>query len=302
MDNLHIEELPGVSKTAPSEPLCNAMSVDVEDYFQVSAFENHVQRADWNNIPHRVVHNVQRILKLFDTGATRATFFTLGWVAERYPELIREVADAGHEIASHGFSHVRVTDQSPEEFSEDITRTKCILEDTTGREVRGFRAASFSIGAKNLWALDILREAGYSYSSSIYPVRHDHYGMPDAPRFPFRRGVDGVLEVPITTVRFLNRNLPCGGGGYFRLLPYGYTRWALKRVNMNDGKAGVFYFHPWEIDPEQPRQPGINLKTRVRHYTNLSRMEGRLSRLLREFKWDRMDKVFLHGTQDGPAA
>jgi polysaccharide deacetylase family protein (PEP-CTERM system associated) len=275
------------------------MTVDVEDYFQVSAFENVIRREDWDRLPCRVERNCERILQLFDDHGVKATFFTLGWVAERYPALIRRFVDGGHELASHGYEHIRVVKQKPDEFRADVSRTKRMLEDVAGVRVRGYRAASYSIGAKNLWALDLLHEAGYEYSSSIYPIRHDLYGMPEAPRFAFRpSGDDGILEIPITTVTLGERKLPCGGGGYFRLLPYAYSRWAIRRVNRRDGRPAIFYFHPWEIDPGQPRQRGIGLKTRVRHYLNLGRMEGRLATLLRDFRWDRMDRIFLPGGEE----
>lgn len=276
-----------------TDKLVNAMTVDVEDYFQVSAFESRVKREEWDQFPCRVERNMHRILELFDAHQTRATFFTLGWIAERYPNVIREAADAGHEIASHGFAHVRASEQTQEEFSQDVSRSKKLLEDVSGCSVRGFRAASFSIGRENMWALDTLQDAGYTYSSSIYPVHHDHYGMPEAPRFAFCHRENGLMEIPITTVSVMNQNLPCGGGGYFRLLPYLYTKWALGRVNRREGESSVFYFHPWEIDPEQPRFSNLTLKTRIRHYTNLGEMESRLTRLLQDFRWDRLDKVFL---------
>jgi polysaccharide deacetylase family protein (PEP-CTERM system associated) len=275
----------------------NALTVDVEDYFQVSAFEGHISRADWDRIPRRVEANTDRLLALFEEHGAKATFFVLGWVAERHPALIRRLAEAGHEVASHGYAHVRATGQTPAEFRADVAGTKALLEDTAGRPVLGFRAASFSIGARNLWALDVLAEVGYRYSSSIYPVRHDLYGMPEAPRFPFRHNGTGILEVPITTVQVFGRNLPSGGGGYFRLLPYCVSEWALRRVNEREGQPGVFYCHPWEIDPDQPRQAGIGLKTRFRHYTNLGRMEARMRRLLTDFAWGRMDQVFLSEPQ-----
>lgn len=277
----------------------NAMTIDVEDWFHVSAFERHVSRDDWDRLAPRVHDNTSRLLDLFAGRGVRATFFVLGWVAERQLALLQRMVREGHEVASHGFSHVRATEQGPRAFRGDVTRTKDILEDATGSEVRGYRAASFSIGRDNLWALDELREAGYAYSSSIYPVRHDLYGMPDAPRFPFRCPRSGMLEVPVTTVRIAGRNLPCGGGGYFRLLPYAYYRWAIGRVNRRDGHSAVFYLHPWEIDPEQPRQRGLPLKTRLRHYLNLHRTHGRLARLLGDFRWGRMDEVFLDGTRSG---
>lgn len=275
------------------ETAVNAMSVDVEDYFQVSAFERHVSRKSWADLPSRVERNTRIALDLFELHGVRATFFVLGWVADRYPELVREIVRRGHELGSHGYEHVRVIHQSPEEFRTDVTRTKAILEQLGGVEVAGYRAASYSIGRDNLWALDVLHEAGYRYSSSIYPIRHDLYGMPSAPRFAFRHRGDGILEVPISTVSVLNRNFPCGGGGYFRLMPYPLSRWAIGRVNRHDRSPAVFYFHPWELDPEQPRPDGLGLKTRFRHYLNLPRMQTRLARLLRDFRWDRMDRVFL---------
>lgn len=272
----------------------NAMTVDVEDYFQVSAFEPYIKRDDWDRLECRVERNTQRILDMFDAHEVKATFFMLGWVAERYPGLIKRIVDSGHELASHGYEHIRVTEQQPPQFAEDVKRTKALLEDMSGLPVLGYRAASYSIGTKNLWALEVLEEAGHVYSSSIYPIRHDLYGMPQAPRFPFRpNGDDGLLEVPVTTFTLANRRYPCGGGGYFRLFPYPVYRWAMRRVNRRDGQPGVFYFHPWEIDPEQPRQVGIKLKTRFRHYLNLERMHGRLECLLRDFAWGRMDEIFV---------
>lgn len=274
--------------------ISNAMTVDVEDYFQVSAFEDRIDRTQWDHLPCRVERNTNRILDLFDEAGVKATFFTLGWVAERYPAVVRRMVAEGHELASHGFSHVRVTQQRPAEFRADVDKTKKLLEDIGGVAVRGYRAASYSIGANNLWALDELQQAGYGYSSSIYPVKHDLYGMPEAPRFAFRpRGDNGILEIPITTIRVGNKNLPCGGGGFFRLYPYAVSRWALRKVNQGEGESGMFYFHPWEIDPEQPRQSGISMKTRIRHYLNLGRMEARLQALMKDFSWDRMDRVFL---------
>ena len=271
--------------------LTNVMTVDVEDYFQVSAFERYVGRDSWDDRECRVERNVDRILELFDSHGVKATFFTLGWVTERYPDMIKRIVGQGHELASHGWSHVRVTQQQPLEFRQDILRTKALLEDVSGQDVIGYRAASYSIGANNLWALELLQETGHRYSSSIYPIRHDLYGMPDAPRFAFSPGNDDFLEFPVTTVRLGNRNLPCGGGGWFRLVPYAGMRWAIRRVNKVDQEAAIFYFHPWEIDPEQPRQQGIDAKTKFRHYLNLERMQPRLSRLLGDFAWGRMDEV-----------
>lgn len=273
----------------------NAMTVDVEDYFQVSAFEPYVNREQWQNHACRVEANTERILALFDAHNVRGTFFTLGWVAQRYPGLVRKIVDNGHELASHGWEHIRVSAQTPREFRDDIVRTRKLLEDVGGQAVKGYRAASYSIGASEAWAWDELAEAGYLYSSSIVPIRHDHYGIYDAPRFAFQ-AIDGkLLEVPITTVPIAGRNINCGGGGWFRLFPYAFSRWALKRINNNEHQSGIFYFHPWEIDPQQPRPEGLGMKTRFRHYLNLHRTYGRLERLLQDFRWGRMDEIFLPG-------
>ena len=281
--------------SAPSSAaVVNAMTCDVEDYFQVSAFAPYIARDSWPQRECRVEANMERILALFERHGVKATFFTLGWIAERYPQVVRRIVASGHELASHGYGHLRASDQNRAEFDNDIRSSKALLEDIGGVPVIGYRAPSFSIGHGNLWALDALREAGYRYSSSIYPVVHDHYGMPDAPRFAFYpQGPDGLLEVPITTVRMGSRNLPAGGGGYFRLLPYALSRWMLQRVNRDDRRSALFYFHPWEIDPGQPRPQGLDAKSRFRHYINIGRMERRLARLARDFKWDRMDQVFL---------
>ena len=274
-----------------SAKVTNALTIDVEDYFQVSAFAPHIPRSEWPIRECRVERNVDRILAMLDQNGTKATFFTLGWIAERYPELIRRIVAEGHELASHGYGHERASEQTAAAFFADINLAKLILEDLAGQEVKGYRAPSFSIGQNNLWAFDCLERAGYLYSSSIYPIRHDHYGMPDAPRHA--HAVGGLLEVPATTLRFLNRNWPASGGGYFRLMPYGLSRWMLRRVNHVDQLAAVFYFHPWEIDADQPRIPGIGAKTRFRHYVNIHRMEVRLNRLLGDFQWGRMDHLFL---------
>jgi polysaccharide deacetylase family protein (PEP-CTERM system associated) len=287
----------GSPSTGSPDGVINAMTVDVEDYFQVSAFEEVIDRDDWCRQECRVEQNTDKILEMFDRYDVRATFFMLGWVADRYPALVRRIVDAGHELASHGYSHIRVTRQQPRAFSEDIRRTRKLLEDTAGCEVRGYRAASYSIVRETLWAHDLLQEAGYRYSSSVYPIHHDLYGIPDAPRFAYRVGGGGLLEIPVTTVSLFNRNLPCGGGGYFRLLPYRLSRWAMQRVNSRDRMPCVFYFHPWEIDPDQPRQTGIGAKTRFRHYLNLGLMKSRIEGLLRDFRWGRMDRVFLDGRE-----
>ncbi|MEQ1661830.1 MAG: XrtA system polysaccharide deacetylase [Thiobacillus sp.] len=274
--------------------LKNAMSIDVEDYFQVSAFASHIRREDWDSLPCRVERNVDVILTLLDETDTHATFFTLGWIAERYPQVVRRIVEGGHELASHGYGHQRASDLTPVQFREDIVRAKHILEDLGGVAVRGYRAPSFSISQANWWAVDELENAGYVYSSSIYPVKHDHYGMPDAPRFPNRpNGENGILELPPTTVPLMGRNLPAAGGGWFRLLPYSLSRWMLRRVNTQEGAPCMFYFHPWELDAEQPRQQGISAKTRFRHYVNLQRMPDRLRQLFNDFEWDRVDRVFL---------
>lgn len=271
----------------------NAMSVDVEDYFQVSAFEPAIDRADWEKLDCRVENNTRKILELFDQQNVKATFFTLYWVAQRYPDLIKTIVDSGHELASHGMEHKRVTQQSPAEFRKDIFDSKKRLEDISGKAVIGYRAASYSITRDTYWALEILQEAGYQYSSSIYPIRHDLYGIPEAPRFAYRPFADSdFIEIPISTLRFGNHNYPCGGGGYFRLFPYQLSRWAISRLNHNQQSA-VFYFHPWEVDPGQPRQNNISAKTRFRHYLNLSKMEQRLKQLTVDFQWDTMQNVFL---------
>jgi polysaccharide deacetylase family protein (PEP-CTERM system associated) len=272
------------------------MSVDVEEYFQVSAFAATINERDWDTYESRVEYCIDRLLDLFAAHDAHCTFFTLGWVAERHKAMIQKIVDGGHEIASHGYSHQRATDQTPEEFRSDIRRTKTILEDVAGTSVTGYRAASFSFDESNRWTHEILEDEGYTYSSSVYPVTHDHYGMPSAPRFPFKplSGKD-FIEFPLTTVRKLGRNIPCAGGGYFRLFPYGVSRWATRHVNQMQQEPAVFYFHPWEIDPDQPRLEGAPLKTRFRHYVNLSRMEQKLSRLLSGFRWDRIDGV-LRGT------
>ena len=272
--------------------IANALTVDVEDYFQVSALAPHIARADWERIPCRVERNVDTILSLFAESGARATFFALGWIAERYPGLVKRIVAEGHELASHGYGHLRIHEQTPAEFTQDIGRAKALLEDLSGTQVKGYRAPSFSIGRRTLWAFERIAQAGYRYSSSVYPVRHDLYGMPDAPRFAYRPRAD-LLEIPVTTAAVLNRNLPAGGGGYFRLLPYVVSRALIRRVNEVDRRSAIFYFHPWEIDAAQPRVPGTGVKTRFRHYVNLRRTELRLRRLLRDFRWRRMDEVFL---------
>ena len=276
--------------------LTNALTIDVEDYFQVSAMAPYIRRSDWESCECRIERNVDRILALLSEHDTRATFFTLGWIAERYPQLVRAIVDQGHELASHGYGHQRASDLNRVDFRDDVVRAKHLLEDLGGVAVQGYRAPSFSIGEGNLWAFDVLQEAGYRYSSSIYPIKHDHYGMPDAPRFA-HEVAGGLIEIPVTTLRLRGRNLPSSGGGYFRLLPYALSRWMIGKVNADDRKPAIFYFHPWEIDHGQPRVPGIDLKTRFRHYVNIGRMEARLASLLGDFRWGRMDHIFLGKAQ-----
>ena len=278
----------------------NALTIDVEDYFQVSAFAPYIKRSEWNTRECRIERNVGRILDNLLKRDTKATFFTLGWIAERYPALIRRIVAEGHELASHGYGHERASDLTEVAFYEDIRVAKQILEDMCGVEVKGYRAPSFSIGQGNLWAFDSLVRAGYQYSSSVYPIQHDHYGMPDSPRFAYRVRPE-LLEIPVTTLRIFNKNLPSSGGGYFRLLPYFISKWMLNRVNSDDRQPGIFYFHPWEIDADQPRVSGVDSKTRFRHYVNISRMEGKINQLLGDFKWGRMDEIFLKNMQGGAA-
>jgi polysaccharide deacetylase family protein (PEP-CTERM system associated) len=278
----------------------NAFTVDVEDYFQVSAFEPHIARENWSALPSRVERNTEMILELLAERGVHGTFFVLGWIAERYPKLLRRIAASGHELASHGYNHIRASVQQPEEFRSDVAKAKHLIEDAAGAAVIGYRAPSFSINAANLWALDILKDTGHEYSSSIYPIRHDHYGMPGAPRFAFRYRRDGILEVPISTIEVGGRRLPAGGGGFFRLFPYALTRWVLRRLNEQDRRPGVFYFHPWEIDAEQPRPAGVHWKSSFRHYLNLDRTRSRLKRLLGDFQWGRMDEIFMKEKDSAP--
>jgi polysaccharide deacetylase family protein (PEP-CTERM system associated) len=276
----------------PGMSMCNALTIDVEDYFQVSALAPYIARNEWDARECRVERNVERILAMLDDYGARATFFTLGWIAERYPKVVQSIVKNGHELASHGFAHQRASAQSPEAFFSDIQLAKIVLEDLTGVEVRGYRAPSFSIGPDNEWAFECIERAGYRYSSSVYPIQHDHYGAPDSPRFTHDVH-NGLLEVPVTTMRMFGRNWPAGGGGYFRLMPYSMSRWLLRRVNRVDQQPVIFYFHPWEIDAAQPRIPGIDAKTRFRHYLNLDRMEQRLRKLLFDFEWGRVDEILL---------
>jgi polysaccharide deacetylase family protein (PEP-CTERM system associated) len=275
--------------SAPSGPIRNAMTIDVEDYFHVSNFAHVVDRASWPTRESRVEANTERLLALFDGAGVTATFFVLAWVAERLPRLVARIAEAGHEVASHGYAHRLIYDQTPEAFRDDVRRAKALLEQTSGQRVDGYRAPSFSVTTRSLWALDVLIEEGYRYDSSVFPVHHDRYGIPDAGRHAgvVARPGGSIVEVPASTVRLAGVNWPVGGGGYFRLLPYAWTRWGLRRLNDTEGAPAVFYLHPWEIDPDQPRLPAPAL-ARFRHYRNLSDTEARLQRLVREFAFGTM--------------
>ena len=270
--------------------IVNGLSVDVEDWFQVGAFESVIERDDWNSLADRVDRNVREILDLFDAAEVKATFFTLGWVAQRHGGLMREIVSRGHELASHGWDHGRVFRMERRAFAEDIARARKVLEDAAGVAIFGYRAPSFSIDRRTPWAFLELAEQGYIYSSSVAPVSHDHYGWAEAPRFAFRP-IPGVplVELPVTTAMFAGKRLAAGGGGFFRVIPYSFTRWAIRQVNGIEGRPAVFYFHPWEIDPGQPRVAGAPLKSRLRHYTNLDKMAGKLRQLVGEFAWGRMD-------------
>lgn len=270
----------------------NALSVDVEDWFQVGAFERTIQRGHWDGLTHRVEGNTDAVLDLFAQADVKATFFTLGWVAERYPALIRRIADAGHEVASHGYDHARVFTFTPEQFRADLRKARGILEDAGGQAVTGYRAPSFSIDTRTPWAHAILAEEGYRYSSSVAPIRHDHYGWPESPRFAWKPVAGAELvELPVTTAKLGKRTLAAGGGGFFRLLPYGFSRWAIRQVNEQAQRPAIIYFHPWEIDPDQPRVANAPLRSRLRHYSNLSVMAAKLRRLTRDFAWTRVDAL-----------
>ena len=285
-------------RTITSSRILNGLSVDVEDWFQVGAFENTIDRADWDMLALRVADNVDFVLDLFDACEVKATFFTLGWVAEREPAAIRAIVERGHELASHGYDHARVFTMTREQFAADLAKTRAILEDAGGVAITGYRAPSFSIDARTPWAHEVLAEQGYHYSSSVAPIVHDHYGWREAPRFAFRP-VEGseLVEIPVTTAQIGERRLAAGGGGFFRVLPYAFSHWAIKRVNRRDARPAIFYFHPWEVDPAQPRVEGAPLRSRVRHYTNLSKMAGKLRKLAGDFSWGRMDEIARIETQ-----
>jgi polysaccharide deacetylase family protein (PEP-CTERM system associated) len=270
--------------------IVNGLSVDVEDWFQVGAFESVIERDDWSSLIDRVERNVREILDMFDAAEVKATFFALGWVAKRHGGLMREIVSRGHELASHGWDHGRVFRMDRQSFAEDISRARKVLEDAAGVPILGYRAPSFSIDRRTPWAFMELAEQGYLYSSSVAPVSHDHYGWAEAPRFAFHP-IPGVslVELPVTTAMFAGKRLAAGGGGFFRVIPYSFTRWAIRQVNRTNARPAIFYFHPWEIDPGQPRVAGAPLKSRLRHYTNLDRMAAKLRQLVGEFAWGRMD-------------
>jgi polysaccharide deacetylase family protein (PEP-CTERM system associated) len=275
------------SVKSASGAIVNAMTVDVEDYFHVSAFDSVVSRARWETFESRVSRNTDRLLELFDRAGVRSTFFVLGWVAERFPALVRRIADLGHEVASHGYNHQLVYMLTPRQFREDVRAARAAIEDAAGLSVAGFRAPSYSVIESSLWTIDVLIEEGFVYDSSIFPIHHDRYGIPDSPRHPYvlRRAGGSLLEVPGSTVRLGRVNLPISGGGYFRQFPYGWTKWGIERVNRVERKPVTFYTHPWELDPDQPRIP-VGAATRVRHYRGLDRTAQRLARLLADFRFD----------------
>ncbi len=280
------------AKARKADALLSAMSVDIEDWFQVGAFETVIDRADWDGLEHRVEQNTEAVLSLFDEAGIKATFFILGWVAERYPQLMQTIAEAGHEIANHGYDHARVFALTPDQFRADLDRSRKLLEDASGQRVIGYRAPSFSIDQRTPWAHEILAEQGYSYSSSVAPIHHDHYGWAGSPRFAWKPVAQSALiELPVTTVKLGRRVLAAGGGGFFRLLPYALYERSIRKMQRDDGHGAIFYFHPWEIDPDQPRVKDAPIRSKIRHYTNLKTMRAKLLRAGREFKWGRMDEL-----------
>ncbi|NQZ46496.1 MAG: DUF3473 domain-containing protein [Erythrobacter sp.] len=285
--------LPLAPATARADQvIVNGLSVDVEDWFQVGAFEQVIARDEWDSIASRVEDNVARILDLFAQAQVHATFFTLGWVAKRHPHLIHRIAQAGHEVASHGYDHARVFNFDRPAFAKDIAKARDILEQCSGQKVRGYRAPSFSIDHRTPWAYEELAEQGYAYSSSVAPIAHDHYGWRAAPRFAFKPvQSSSLIEIPVTTAMVGARRVAAGGGGFFRVLPYSFSRWAIGQVNRRDERPAVFYFHPWEIDPQQPRVAKASIRSKLRHYTNLDRMAGKLGTLVSDFHWGRMDEL-----------
>jgi polysaccharide deacetylase family protein (PEP-CTERM system associated) len=290
------------SPKAPAPVIQNAMTIDVEEHFHVSVFDGLIPRSEWSKMESRVVANTERLLDIFDEAGVTATFFVLGWVAERYPHLVQTIAQKRHEIASHGYGHRLIYDQTATAFRDDVRRAKRILEDASGRHVIGYRAPSYSITPQSLWALDVLLEEGYRYDSSIFPIRHDRYGIPLSARLPYaiRRDAGVLIEVPASTARVGPMTLPVAGGGYFRILPYWWTRWGIARVNRNEARPAIFYLHPWEIDPDQPRLKAGTL-SRFRHYRNLDQTEERLRALLRDFRFGTVESVIANMPATGPA-
>jgi polysaccharide deacetylase family protein (PEP-CTERM system associated) len=275
-----------------SGAVVNAMTVDVEDYFHVSVFDGILPRTEWDRMESRVVPNTERLLGIFEEARVRATFFVLGWVAERAPALVRSIASCGHEIASHGYAHRLVYDMTPVMFREDVRRSKTVLEDASGVAVQGYRAPSYSITPRSLWALDILIEEGFQYDTSIFPIHHDRYGIPVSPRHAYRlqRQNGSIVEAPASTAQWGAFNFPVAGGGYFRILPYHWTRWGIDRINRAEGRPAIFYIHPWELDPNQPRLR-VGLLSTFRHYRNLDQTESRLRRLLQDFRFTTVHNV-----------
>lgn len=284
-----------VQPTAASKQGCmNAMTIDVEDYFHVAAFFQTIQQSEWDNWPCRVEQNTNRILEIFDEANLTGTFFVLGWVAERYPELVKKIDKAGHEIASHGYSHQLIYKQDPQVFKEETHKSKTILEDITGKPILGYRAASYSITAKSLWALDTLAELGFTWDSSIFPTHHDTYGIAGSPEAPYTIKTSSgatLTEFPLTTAKFGKHRVPAAGGGYFRQYPYALSKWLFSRASEQGERAMIFYLHPWEIDPDQPRVPNAKWFSRFRHYTNLDKCEGRLQRMIRDFDFTTVSDV-----------
>jgi polysaccharide deacetylase family protein (PEP-CTERM system associated) len=274
----------------PASPPVNGLSVDVEDWFQVGAFEGVIDRDSWEGLSDRVERNCEAILTLFDEADVKATFFTLGWVAQRHPALLRRIVAAGHELASHGWDHARVHTLDKTSFAADLEKSRKAIEDAAGVRITGYRAPSFSIDRRTPWAYMALAEQGFEYSSSVAPITHDHYGWREAPRFAFKPlPWSDLVEIPVTTAEFAGKRLAAGGGGFFRVLPYAFSRWAIRQVNTRDRRPAVFYFHPWEIDPEQPRVTGASMRSKLRHYTNLDVMADKLAQLIKDFAWGRMD-------------
>lgn len=279
-------------------PVVNGLSVDVEDWFQVGAFEGVIDKDDWDSLDCRVDRNCNLILDMFARLDVKGTFFTLGWVARRHGPLMRRIVAEGHELASHGWDHARVFTMDQQLFARDLERSRKALEDAAGMRITGYRAPSFSIDHRTPWAYMALHEQGFEYSSSVAPIVHDHYGWRDAPRFAFRPlPWSGLVEIPVTTALFAGKRLAAGGGGFFRVLPYAFSRWAIRQVNRQERRPAVFYFHPWEIDPNQPRVPHAPMRSKLRHYTNLSVMADKLEQLIGDFAWGRMDMIALREAQ-----